>query len=318
MGTFLFGPIVLPFYLARRPLKIGETREGGTGWNVLRNFAILWTIVMAIVSISALMSMASVTSGVKSGAEMAGAGIGMVLGVGFMAFAWFVPTFGAALIGFLLKKNSVVERGPTGALVGDTSGTSVFSGWLGLVGASFLALVLILVLTAHYVRSSIEATSGGEQQSASSGAKPEWRLTEGVSEMDGIKTIELSRDAENETQGSIGTVHPSIHIRCRGKKTELYIDVGTQVESNFQYGTSAVRLKFDNGAAVQQWWSQSKDGSALFAPEPVKLAKRLSSAQALRFEFTPFQHGAQVATFELAGLQQHLSSAATGCGWTLP
>ncbi len=158
LGTLVCGPVVLPFYLARRPLRIGETRKGGTSWNVLSNFAILWTIVMAIVGISTLISMASVTSGVKSGPEAAGAGVGIVLGVGFLAFAWFVPTFGAALIGFLLKKNSVVERGPTGALAGDTSGTSVLSGWLGLVGASFLALVLILVLTARNVRSSMEAS----------------------------------------------------------------------------------------------------------------------------------------------------------------
>ena len=29
-GTFFLGPLVLPIYLAKRPLKFGEVREGGT------------------------------------------------------------------------------------------------------------------------------------------------------------------------------------------------------------------------------------------------------------------------------------------------
>ena len=58
LGTVLLGPIILPIYLALRPLKQGEIREGGTAWNVLKNFAILWTIVMVIVTIAVLMNVA--------------------------------------------------------------------------------------------------------------------------------------------------------------------------------------------------------------------------------------------------------------------
>jgi len=32
LGTLFFGPITLPLYLALRPLKAGEVREGGTAW----------------------------------------------------------------------------------------------------------------------------------------------------------------------------------------------------------------------------------------------------------------------------------------------
>jgi hypothetical protein len=66
LGTAIFGPIVLPIYLALRPLKQGEVREGGRPWNILKNFAILWTIVMAIATIAALISMTKGTTELAS------------------------------------------------------------------------------------------------------------------------------------------------------------------------------------------------------------------------------------------------------------
>jgi hypothetical protein len=74
VGTILLGPITLPLYLACRPLRQSEVREGGKAWNVLKNFAILWTIVMAIVTLATMMKMSDVTSGLTSEAAQAGAG----------------------------------------------------------------------------------------------------------------------------------------------------------------------------------------------------------------------------------------------------
>src|ERR1700730_14390231 len=91
LGTLFLGPIILPIYIAKRPLKKGEVREGGTAWNVLKNFAILWTILIAIVSFSAMMKVGEVTSSLDSDAARAGAGVGIMLGMGFMAAVWFVP-----------------------------------------------------------------------------------------------------------------------------------------------------------------------------------------------------------------------------------
>jgi hypothetical protein len=41
------------------------------------------------------------------------------------------PTAEAALLGLLLKKNTVVETGPIGPLVGQDSAASVVGGWAG-------------------------------------------------------------------------------------------------------------------------------------------------------------------------------------------
>jgi hypothetical protein len=61
-----------------------------------------------------MMAMSKSTLDLASDAARAGAGIGMTLGMGFLAAVWFFPTMGAALLGFLMKKNSIVEVGPLG------------------------------------------------------------------------------------------------------------------------------------------------------------------------------------------------------------
>lgn len=116
IGTLFIGPILLPFYFAKRNLKKNEVREGGTGWNVLKNFALVWTITMFIFGIAGFMSSSSVINQSATGAEQAGAVIGTGLGMGIIFLAWFVPMISALIIGMFLKKSSVVEEGPSGDL----------------------------------------------------------------------------------------------------------------------------------------------------------------------------------------------------------
>jgi hypothetical protein len=116
IGTGILGPIILPVYIAKRPLKAGEIREGGTAWNVLRNFAVLWTILMVVVAVWAMVGVSQHTAALETGAEKAGAAIGTVIGLGLIGAVWFFPMVGAVVLGFILKKSSVVENGPTGPL----------------------------------------------------------------------------------------------------------------------------------------------------------------------------------------------------------
>lgn len=110
LGALFFGPVVVPIYFAKRRLKTGETREGGTGWNVLKNFALLWTLTMLIAGIAAAVG---VNGGPApaSDAEQVGAAIGVGLGFAFLAALWFFPMVGALVLGFFLKKSSIVEKG---------------------------------------------------------------------------------------------------------------------------------------------------------------------------------------------------------------
>jgi Kef-type K+ transport system membrane component KefB len=117
IGTLLLGPIVLPVYVAKRPLKSDEVREGGTGWNVLRNFAIFWTIFMVVAAMWGMATVSEQAAMLQTDAEKAGTAIGTVLGLAMIAALWFFPMLGALVLGLFLKKSSIVEKGPTGPLV---------------------------------------------------------------------------------------------------------------------------------------------------------------------------------------------------------
>ena len=113
IGTFIIGPFMLPFYLAKRNLKNDEVREGGTAWNVLKNFALVWTITMLITGTFSFVGAGSVINQSASDAEQVGAVIGTGLGMGFIFLIWFIPMISALITGLFMKKSSVVEKGPS-------------------------------------------------------------------------------------------------------------------------------------------------------------------------------------------------------------
>jgi hypothetical protein len=116
VSTAILGPLALPVYLAKRPLREGELREGGTAWNVLKNFAIFWTITMFVVGIAGMVGASEAVGTAQGDAEQAGAAIGTALGMGLILVMWFFPMVGALVLGFFMKKSAIIERGPTGAL----------------------------------------------------------------------------------------------------------------------------------------------------------------------------------------------------------
>ena len=123
LTTFLLGPLVLPVYFAKRNLKEGEVREGGTGWNVLKNFALFWTITMVVAGIAGMVSVSDVVQQAGSEAEQAGAAIGATLGLGMIFGLWFIVLVAALVLGLFLKKYSIVEKGPTGPLATEPAKT---------------------------------------------------------------------------------------------------------------------------------------------------------------------------------------------------
>ncbi len=110
-AALLLWVVTLPLWLARRPLLAGERREGGQAWNLLKNFALTWTVFMLVIAFAFMGSAGSQMAEVQSDAEAVGTMLGAGLGLGLTFAAWFFPMLTAVLLGFFLKK-STVEEGP--------------------------------------------------------------------------------------------------------------------------------------------------------------------------------------------------------------
>ena len=89
------GPIGLAAYLALRPLHEGESREGGTAWQLLSKFVVTWTGLLAF---AALWNLAFAFADPYT-----------------LAVAWALGAVPALAVGMALKR-STLERGPTGVL----------------------------------------------------------------------------------------------------------------------------------------------------------------------------------------------------------
>lgn len=304
LGTAAIGPIVLPVYLGLRPLKNGEVREGGRAWNILKNFAILWTIVMAIVSLAVLISIAKGTSDLTSVAARAGAGIGMILGMGLLAAIWFFPAMGAALLGFFLKKNTVVENGPTGSLIGTNSSASPIGGWAGVMTAAFLGLIVIAAFSISGELHSKRYRTDEPQSVLATAESPtsgtEWILSDSVDKMDNTAIVTLTK---------LGTSGSALVIRCAKRQTEAYVNTDTVVDD------SAIRMKFDQSTPARQVWTRSTDYKALFSPDAVTFSRKLANSKTFLFEFTPFQEGARTIVFDVSNLAPKLERISEACNW---
>lgn len=307
LGTVILGPIILPIYLASRPLKQGEVREGGKAWNVLKNFAILWTIAMAIASIAALTRMANISTGLTSDAAKAGAGIGMLLGMGILGAVWFFPTMGAALLGFLLKKSTIVETGPTGPLVGQNATANAAGGWAGLIGFAVLGLIAVAAANvstrSHRPASTVSSTVSSTSALAAAISEPnsnEWSLDESTDQMDNTPVVVLRKS------GSDGA---ALLIRCAKRKTDAYIDTDSVLDNG------SVRLKFDQSAPLRETWGKSTDGKAVFAPDAITFARKLANAKTLLFEFTPYLEGTRTVRFDVTNLGAKLKKVSDTCNW---
>jgi hypothetical protein len=146
-----------------------------------------------------------------------------------------------------------------------------------------------------------------------------WQLRADTSAMDDSKTVTMSLEADSALTGWIGRpMLPTLIIRCKEHKTDFYIINGTS--ANVEYGLNdqaTIRLRLDADAPVDLVWNESTDDEALFAPNPIPLAKGIVRGTRLTYEFTPFRSSPAQFAFTIAGMQAPLGEVAGACGWKL-
>lgn len=99
-------------YLSKRRLRAGETRSGGLAWNLAKYFALFWTATFAVIFVADLID-ASTSITIHDSTDKAATGIAFFVAVVLYFVIWLIPVAVSLTTGFLLKKTSVVEQGPS-------------------------------------------------------------------------------------------------------------------------------------------------------------------------------------------------------------
>jgi hypothetical protein len=111
--AFIAMVMALPFYLAKRTLKNGEIRKGGSMWSFSKSFAIIWTAFMLVAGVSARLATRAAVA--KAGVTAGHAGEAMLTGFSFSLIAglWFLILVADLGIGLYFRKPGSVEIGST-------------------------------------------------------------------------------------------------------------------------------------------------------------------------------------------------------------
>ena len=145
-----------------------------------------------------------------------------------------------------------------------------------------------------------------------------WDVTESTDAMDGVTNVTLMLTSDDVLPLAFphNDRYGRLVIRCKQRKTDLYVVTETPVQSNYgEFDESDIRYRFDDGKPLHATFSESTDHSAIFAPSPVHLAKRLATARTWLVEFTPYDAAPVTVSFSLEGLAKALPKVGAACGW---
>lgn len=146
--------------------------------------------------------------------------------------------------------------------------------------------------------------------------KPEWRVSEEASRMDGSPTVYMSLMSDEPVLNEYGTpMRVSLHIRCRERVTNLF------VAGDWFLGTArpiSMMLRLDQDKPMQQSWEPSSNGKAagLWAGSTaVPFIKSLLGKETLLVRLAPYNEAPKEMAFTVSGLAKVIEPLRKACGW---
>ena len=113
----------------------------------------------------------------------------------------------------------------------------------------------------------------------------------------------------------MNSVRPVLVVRCLAGKTDAFVFTETAARIEPQDENHTVALAFGAESAATERWPDSEDHDALFAPDGEAFVRRLGTARALRFGFTPHNASPVTAAFDLTGIDTVLQTVGATCKW---
>lgn len=142
-----------------------------------------------------------------------------------------------------------------------------------------------------------------------------WEFSEQTSIMDDTRTVALIRDADMPVTTWLSTALPSIVLRCRAGRFEIYINANTQFDSDTELDDDVfVRVRWDNEPPETIRMGVSTDGDAAFFSDPKETLRRMARHEKLIFGFVPFNAPEAATSFTMAGLGDVIQPLVDACG----
>ena len=118
-----------------------------------------------------------------------------------------------------------------------------------------------------------------------------WHVSASRNPMDYVVTVVATVVREG---GNNNPLLGALSVRCTGNHAEVIVSTDDIVSGG------GVRVKFDDGKATSQSWGESTNHQALFAPSASAFLHSMRSARTFYLEYTPFEKGPTVASFNVA------------------
>ncbi|MGB3290968.1 MAG: type VI secretion system-associated protein TagO [Burkholderiaceae bacterium] len=125
------------------------------------------------------------------------------------------------------------------------------------------------------------------------------------------KSIYIARlDADTGERRLRGA--PSIMVRCKDNKTEMYINWNDFLGSR----SISTTYRIDKEPAQRSEWDLSTDKKSAFFPgSPVPMLKKLVESSTFAANVTPYNESPVTAIFNTTGADKALADIRKGCNW---
>ena len=102
-------------------------------------------------------------------------------------------------------------------------------------------------------------------------------------------------------------------VRCARGETEVFVSWNDYLGSD---SLVPVSVRVDDGSVTDDFWYASTDNTATFYPDDeITFINRLSWAQRLVLQTTPYNEGPTTAVFDLAGMENAIANVREACDW---
>ncbi len=141
----------------------------------------------------------------------------------------------------------------------------------------------------------------------------QWYVREETSPVDDSTNVYLSLRAEDTIRSRFGkSVRPSLYVRCKENKTEVFINWGVYLGIDQTH----VLQRFDGKRAATVLWNISTDHEATFYRSGhIAFARQLVRHEKLLLQTTPYGESPVMVSFRLEGLRSAIKPLRKACGW---